>query len=128
MITARTALCEEVVETTGGLSPDRLAALLPLVDDGAISGAAGKQVFETVYRTGQAPGQVVEALGLAQVSDSSELERMVVEVLDAQPQAVGDYRAGKNGAINFLAGQVMKASRGKANPQQVNELLKTKIG
>ena len=85
-------------------------------------------MFEAVYRTGRAPSALIDELGLAQVSDSAELERMVSEVLAAQPRAVADYRAGKAGAVNFIAGQVMKASRGKANPNVVRELIQRQLG
>jgi aspartyl-tRNA(Asn)/glutamyl-tRNA(Gln) amidotransferase subunit B len=118
---------EEDGETTGGLNAERLAELIKLVDANIISVAAGRQVFERVYRTGREPTALVEELGLAQLSDTSELERMVEEVLAAQPQAVADYRAGKTGAVNFLAGQVMKASRGKANPNLVRELIEQRL-
>jgi aspartyl-tRNA(Asn)/glutamyl-tRNA(Gln) amidotransferase subunit B len=118
---------EEDGETTGGLTPERLAELIKLVDANAISVAAGRQVLERVYRTGREPTALVEELGLAQLSDTSELERMVEQVLAAQPQAVADYRAGKTGAVNFLAGQVMKASRGKANPNLVRELIEQRL-
>jgi aspartyl-tRNA(Asn)/glutamyl-tRNA(Gln) amidotransferase subunit B len=118
---------EEDGETTGGLTPERLAELMKLVDANTISVAAGRQAFERVYRTGREPTAVVEELELAQVSDTSALERMVDEVLAAQPQAVADYRAGKTGAVNFLAGQVMKASRGKANPNLVRELIEQRL-
>jgi aspartyl-tRNA(Asn)/glutamyl-tRNA(Gln) amidotransferase subunit B len=119
---------DEDGESTAGLSPEHLAELLQLVDRGAISTSAGRQVFEAVYRTGQAPTALIAELGLAQLSDSAELERMVAEVLAAQPRAVADYRAGKGGAVNFIAGQVMKASRGKANPNLVRELIQRQLG
>jgi aspartyl-tRNA(Asn)/glutamyl-tRNA(Gln) amidotransferase subunit B len=113
---------------TGGLTPARLKALIDLRDRDAISMAAGRQVFEQVFRTGREPAELIEALGLAQVSDSGELDRLVAEVLAAQPGAVADFRAGKAGAINFLAGQVMKASRGKANPNLARELIAARLG
>jgi aspartyl-tRNA(Asn)/glutamyl-tRNA(Gln) amidotransferase subunit B len=112
---------------TGGMTPDRLAALLQLVERGVISKGSGRQVFEEVYRGGSEPAAVIERLGLGQVSDTSELDRFVDEVLAAQPRAVADYRAGKSGAVNFLAGQVMKLSRGKANPNLVRELIETRL-
>ena len=114
-------------ESTGGMTPSRLVELIKLVDSKTISVGAARQVFEYVYRTGQEPKTVVQELGLAQVSDSAELERMVDEVLASQPQAAADYRAGKAGAINFLAGQVMKASRGKANPNLARELIERRL-
>ena len=118
---------EEDGESTAGLTPDRLAELLRLVDQGTISTSAGRQVFEVVYRTGKAPSALVEELGLAQVSDTAALEGLVAEMLAAQPQAVADYRSGKAGAINFLAGQVMTASRGKANPNLARELIQRQL-
>jgi aspartyl-tRNA(Asn)/glutamyl-tRNA(Gln) amidotransferase subunit B len=114
-------------ERTGELSPHRMAELLRLIDRGTLSTGAAKQVFETMYRTGREPAALVEQLGLAQVSDEAELERMVDEVLNAQPQAVVDYRSGKSGAVNFLAGQVMKASRGKANPNLARDMIQRRL-
>jgi aspartyl-tRNA(Asn)/glutamyl-tRNA(Gln) amidotransferase subunit B len=114
---------DEDVEATGGLTAARLKTLIDLLDAQVISVAAGRQIFEQVFRTGREPADLVESLGLAQLSDANELERLVGEVLAAQPGAVADYRAGKAGAINFLAGQVMKASRGKANPNRTRELI-----
>jgi aspartyl-tRNA(Asn)/glutamyl-tRNA(Gln) amidotransferase subunit B len=119
---------EDDGETEGGVTPERLASLLSLVGRGVVSKGAARQVFEAVYRTGKEPSAVVEELGLAQVSESTEIERFVDEVLAAQPQAVEDYRAGKTGAVNFLAGQVMKLSRGKANPNLVRELIEQRLG
>jgi len=114
-------------DRTGGLSPERMADLLSLVDRGTLSVGAARQVFETMYRTGREPGALVDELGLAQVSDTAELERMVDDVLADQPRAVADYRAGKAGAVNFLAGQVMKLSRGKANPNVARELIERRL-
>jgi aspartyl-tRNA(Asn)/glutamyl-tRNA(Gln) amidotransferase subunit B len=118
---------DEAGEQLGGLSAQRFVDLVRLVDQGIISVAAGRQVLEVVYRSGGEPAAIVEELGLAQVSDSSALDRMVEEVLATQPQAVVDFRAGKAGAVNFLAGQVMKASRGRANPNVVRELIERKL-
>jgi aspartyl-tRNA(Asn)/glutamyl-tRNA(Gln) amidotransferase subunit B len=101
-----------------------LAELIRLVDDGVISISAARQVLPTVFESGRSPRALVEELGLAQVSDSSELEAIVRQVLDDNPAAVADYRSGKVAAINRLKGQVMKASGGKANPAVVEALLK----
>ncbi len=101
-----------------------LAELIRLVDDGVIGISAARQVLPTVFESGRSPRAVVEELGLAQVSDSSALEAAVREVLAANEAAVNDYRAGKLSAINFLKGQVMKATRGKANPAVAEDLLK----
>ena len=102
-----------------------LAELIRLVDAGVIGISAARQVLPTVYQTGRSPRAVVDELGLAQVSDTSALEASVREVLAGNPNAVADYQAGKATAINFLKGQVMKATRGKANPAVVEDLLKT---
>jgi aspartyl-tRNA(Asn)/glutamyl-tRNA(Gln) amidotransferase subunit B len=108
----------------GVLEPRHLAELIRLVDDGVIGISAARQVLPTVYETGRSPRALVEEQGLAQVSDTSALEQTVREVLSANPTPVADYQSGKLTAINFLKGQVMKASRGKANPSVVEDLLK----
>jgi aspartyl-tRNA(Asn)/glutamyl-tRNA(Gln) amidotransferase subunit B len=101
-----------------------LAELIRLVDDGVIGISAARQVLPTVFESGRSPRTLVEELGLAQVSDSGALDVIVGEVIAANPAPVSDYRSGKVTAINFLKGQVMKASRGKANPAVAEELLK----
>jgi aspartyl-tRNA(Asn)/glutamyl-tRNA(Gln) amidotransferase subunit B len=106
------------------LEPGHLAELLRLVDDGVIGISAARQILPTVYETGRSPRALVDEQGLAQVSDTAALEQTVREVLEANPAPVADYRSGKLIAINFLKGQVMKASRGKANPSVVEALLK----
>jgi aspartyl-tRNA(Asn)/glutamyl-tRNA(Gln) amidotransferase subunit B len=97
------------------------------VDRGVLTGNGAKQVLEAAFRTGTSPARLVDELGLAQVSDSSALESAVDAALAANPAAVADYHAGKASAINFLKGQVMKATRGKANPGVVDEMLRTKL-
>jgi aspartyl-tRNA(Asn)/glutamyl-tRNA(Gln) amidotransferase subunit B len=109
-------------------SPEHLADLLKLIDAGTISQSAAKQVFEEMYRSGRAPAEVVETLGLAQVSDSDELSRIVDEVIAANPQPVADYKGGKTSAAGRLVGEVMKATRGRANPAVVNQLLRARLG
>ncbi|MBV8718632.1 MAG: Asp-tRNA(Asn)/Glu-tRNA(Gln) amidotransferase subunit GatB [Chloroflexi bacterium] len=106
------------------LDAAHLAELLRLVDDGVIGISAARQVLPSVYQSGRSPRTLVDELGLAQVSDSSALEASVREVLAANPAPVADYRSGKLTAINFLKGQVMKATRGKANPAVAEDLLK----
>lgn len=108
----------------GQLTPENLARLIQLVDAGSIGGSAAKQVLEGSFQTGKAPQALVDELGLAQVSDTRSLEGAVREALAAQPAAVADYRAGKASAINFLKGQVMKATRGTANPSVIEKLLR----
>ena len=104
-----------------------MAELLGLMQDGTISGKIAKQVIPEMVETGKAPGQIVEEKGLVQVSDESAIEAVVDEVLSANPQSVEDYRGGKGKAIGFLVGQVMKATKGKANPGMVNKILKDKL-
>jgi len=104
-----------------------LAQLIDLVDDGTISNASGREVLEQVSATGKSPRTVVDELGLAQVSDSSALEQAVRDVLAANPAAVADYQSGKVTAINFLKGQVMKSTHGKANQAVVEDLLKQNL-
>ena len=108
------------------VDPRHLAELIRLIDDGVIGNSAAKQLLPTLVESGwnKSPRALVDELGLAQVSDSSELEATVREVLAANPAAVADYRSGKLTVINFLKGQVMKATRGKANQGVVEDLLK----
>jgi aspartyl-tRNA(Asn)/glutamyl-tRNA(Gln) amidotransferase subunit B len=105
------------------VTPSHLAGMLQLVEDGVISGKIAKTVFDEMVRTGKAARQVVEEQGLVQVSDSAALEAIIQRVLAEHPQQVADYRAGKHKVLGFFVGQTMKATRGKANPQLVNELL-----
>ena len=109
------------------VTPQRLAKLLDRIADGTVSGKAAKQVL---FALADAPGdadEVIERLGLRQISDAGELEAAVEKVLAAQPKLVEDYRAGREKAFNALVGQVMKATQGKANPAQVNEILKRRL-
>jgi aspartyl-tRNA(Asn)/glutamyl-tRNA(Gln) amidotransferase subunit B len=115
-------------EGAGALpSPEHLADLLKLVDAGTINQTAAKQVFEEMYRSGRAPGEVVEALGLTQVSDADELTRIVDEVIAANPKPVADYKGGKVSAAGRLVGEVMKATRGRANPGVVKDVLYARL-
>ncbi|MBS0437299.1 MAG: Asp-tRNA(Asn)/Glu-tRNA(Gln) amidotransferase subunit GatB [Proteobacteria bacterium] len=111
------------------VSAAQLAAMIVRIADGTISNNGAKQVFDALW-TGQGSevDAVIEARGLKQMSDSGELERIIDEVLAANAKSVEEYRAGKDKAFNALVGQAMKASKGKANPAQVNELLKKKLG
>jgi aspartyl-tRNA(Asn)/glutamyl-tRNA(Gln) amidotransferase subunit B len=110
------------------LEASHLAELIRLVEDGVIGISTARQLLPTVYESGRAPSALVDEQGLAQVSDTSALEQTVREVLAANPAPVADYRSGKLTAINFLKGQVMKASRGKANPTVVEGLLSQLLG
>lgn len=102
-----------------------LSELLVLVDKKEISTTAGKQVFEQMWKTGESATELVEKLGLKQMNNDDELKTIVEAAISANPQSVADYKGGKTSAIGFLVGQVMKASKGKANPQKVNEMLKS---
>ncbi len=106
------------------VSPERLAGLLALVDEGRISGAMAKSVFEKMFRSGQSAADIVAAEGLSQINDDAQITERINAVLAANGDAVTQYRAGKAAALGFLVGQVMKSTAGKANPKRVNELLK----
>jgi aspartyl-tRNA(Asn)/glutamyl-tRNA(Gln) amidotransferase subunit B len=110
------------------LTPQHFAELLTLVDAGTVSHATAKEVFDATATTGAAPSAIVEERGLVQISDTSELEQAAAAAIAANPQAVADYHAGKKAAIGFLTGQVMRATRGKANPGVVNEILERQLG
>ncbi|MBI3780139.1 MAG: Asp-tRNA(Asn)/Glu-tRNA(Gln) amidotransferase subunit GatB [candidate division NC10 bacterium] len=109
------------------IPPAELAALLTLLQRGTISGKIAKAVFEEMYRTGKHAEIIVKEQGLTQISDQDELLRIVEAVLAQHPGPVADYRKGKVQSLTFLVGAVMKASRGKANPKAVNELLRARL-
>jgi aspartyl-tRNA(Asn)/glutamyl-tRNA(Gln) amidotransferase subunit B len=106
----------------------RFAGLLRRIQDNTVSGRAAKDVFDAMWNDTIEADAVIEAKGLRQISDAGAIEKLVDEVLAANAKQVEDYRAGKEKAFNSLVGQVMKASKGKANPAQVNELLRRKLG
>ncbi len=110
------------------VSPERLAGLLQLVENGTVSLKAARDLFPEMYASGKAPEQLVEEKGLTQVSDEAALGQIIDEVLANNPAQVAQFKQGKPQVLGFLVGQVMKASAGKANPGKVNELLKTKLG
>jgi aspartyl-tRNA(Asn)/glutamyl-tRNA(Gln) amidotransferase subunit B len=110
------------------VSAPELGALIARIQDGTISNNAAKQVFEVLWNEGGEVDAVIEAKGLKQMNDSGAMEAIVAEVIAANEKNVAEYRAGKEKAFNALVGQVMKASKGKANPAQVNELLKKALG
>jgi aspartyl-tRNA(Asn)/glutamyl-tRNA(Gln) amidotransferase subunit B len=118
------------------VSAAQLGALITRISDSTLSNNAGKQVFDALWNGEAAAGQtaqaqvdgLIEAKGLKQMNDNSALEAIVDEVLAANPDNVAQVKAGKDKAFNALVGQVMKASKGKANPQQVNAVLKARLG
>ena len=109
------------------VSATQLGTLITRIQDGTLSGKLAKQVFEGLWEGAGEVDAIIEARGLKQMSDSGELEKIVDDVLAANPKSVEEFRSGKEKAFNALVGQVMKASRGKANPAQVNELLKARL-
>jgi len=109
------------------ISAVQLAGLLARIQDGTLSGKLAKQVFEAMWAGEGDADVIIEAKGLKQVSDSGEIEKIINEVMAANVKSVEEFRAGKEKAFNALVGQVMKASKGKANPQQVNDLLRQKL-
>ena len=114
--------------TASPVSAARLGALITRIQDGTLSGKLAKQVFEGLWEGAGEVDAIIEARGLKQMSDSGELEKIIDEVLAANAKSVEEFRAGKDKAFNALVGQVMRASKGRANPAQVNDLLKTRLG
>ncbi|OFT39684.1 Asp-tRNA(Asn)/Glu-tRNA(Gln) amidotransferase subunit GatB [Aerococcus sp. HMSC06H08] len=110
-----------------GLTPDNLAEMIQLIQDGTISSKMGKKVFKHLAEEGGSAKEYVESAGLVQISDPEQLVPMINEVIDANPQSLEDYQAGKKKAMGFLVGQIMKETRGQANPQVVNQLLKEEL-
>ena len=109
------------------ISASDLAELLKLVDEGTISGKIAKTVFEEMARSGRTPRQIVEEQGLVQISDSSAIDDIVSGILAANPEEVQAYKSGKTKLLGFFVGQVMRETRGQANPKLVNEILKKKL-
>jgi aspartyl-tRNA(Asn)/glutamyl-tRNA(Gln) amidotransferase subunit B len=109
------------------VSPRALAELIGLVKDGTINPNTGKEVLERMFASGDSARQIVEARGLAQISDTAALERIVAQVLEENPEQVNQYLGGKVQILGWLMGQVMRATRGKANPQVVRELLQAQL-
>nr|WP_249661379.1 Asp-tRNA(Asn)/Glu-tRNA(Gln) amidotransferase subunit GatB [Variovorax sp. PCZ-1] len=109
------------------VSAQKLGALISRIHDGTISNNAAKQVMDAMWTEGGEVDAIIEAKGLKQMNDSGALEKIIEEVLAANPDNVAQFKAGKEKAFNALVGQAMKASKGKANPSQVNEMLKAKL-
>jgi len=109
------------------IKPGQLASMLQLMDRGTISGKIAKTVFEEMFASGKDPDTIVKEKGLVQISDEGAIAAVVDGVIAGNPKTVEDYRAGKEKALGFLVGQVMKATKGKANPELVNRLLKERL-
>ena len=127
------ALNRDGLEIAGApVTPGQVATLIQRIDDGTVSGKIARELFALLWAEPQAgddaPDRLIDARGLKQISDGDAIGKLVDEVMAANPKSVEEFRAGKDKAFNALVGQVMKASRGKANPQQVNELLRARLG
>ncbi len=110
------------------VSPEQLGGLIARIADQTISNAIGKKVFDALWQgQGKSADEIIETQGLKQITDTGAIEALVDEVIAANPGNVAEFKAGKEKALNALVGQIMKAAKGKANPQQVNDLLKKKL-
>jgi aspartyl-tRNA(Asn)/glutamyl-tRNA(Gln) amidotransferase subunit B len=109
------------------IMPAQLAGMLQLIDRGTISGKIAKTVFDEMYKTGKDAETIVKEKGLVQISDASEIEKVIDEIIAKSPKEADRFRAGDEKLLGFFVGQAMKATKGKANPQMLNELLKKKL-
>ena len=109
------------------LAPEKLGGLIRLIDEGKISGKQGKDVLVEMFKTGKAAAAIIEEQGLVQLSDTGEIDSLIDEVIAANPAQVAGFRSGKEALLGFFVGQVIKASKGKANPKIVNERLRAKL-
>jgi aspartyl-tRNA(Asn)/glutamyl-tRNA(Gln) amidotransferase subunit B len=110
------------------LSPAHLSELIRLVEDGTISGKIGKEIFADVYASGEAPRAIVERKGVQQISDEAQLWEIVDRIVTANPKQAAAYQSGKDGLFGFFVGQVMKETRGRANPVLTSDLLHKRLG
>jgi len=113
--------------TESPIEAAELGALIRLIGDGTLSGKLAKEVFAKMFESGKTAAEIVEAEGLKQISDTGELEKIVDDLIAKNPKQVETYRGGKTGILGFFVGQVMKATRGQANPKAVNEILTKKL-
>lgn len=109
------------------ITPDMLNELINFIEEGKISITAGKKVFEEMFSTGKKAKDIIEEKGIVQISDTSEIEKMVDEVINNNPKSIEDFIAGKTQAAGFLMGQIMKLSKGKVNPKLAKEILDSKL-
>ena len=121
-------LKEEGAETACiPITPAQLGETLRLIDSGQVNITVGKAIFEEAFRTGENPADIVKKKGLAQISDTDELRALLRDIIAANPGPLADYKGGKEKALTFFVGQVMKTTRGQANPQVVNSLARTEL-
>jgi len=109
------------------VSSTQLAGLLKRIQDGTISGKIAKEVFEAMWNGEGDTDAIIEARGLKQISDSGAIEKIIDDIIAANPAQVAEYRSGKEKMFGFFVGLAMKASKGKANPAQLNDLMKKKL-
>jgi aspartyl-tRNA(Asn)/glutamyl-tRNA(Gln) amidotransferase subunit B len=109
------------------VTPEHLVGMLDLMERGTLSGAAAKAVFEEMFHSGRQASEIVAEKGLTQISDAREMEGVVAQVIATNAHAVADFKKGKEQALTFLVGQVMRQTKGRANPSLVNKLLKEKL-
>jgi len=110
------------------IAPQQLAEMLDMIDQGTLSTSLAKQVFEEMFNTGRQAAQIVAEKGLTQISGTEEVGPIIDRVLSDNPNAVADFKKGKEQALKFLVGQVMKSTQGRAKPDLVNKLLEEKLG
>jgi aspartyl-tRNA(Asn)/glutamyl-tRNA(Gln) amidotransferase subunit B len=121
-------LNEAVIEVEKSpISSTHLAEMIQMIDAKEISGKMAKEVFSDMWKTSKAPREIVKSKGMSQITDTSAIEKIVDDVMSANAAAVTDYRGGKTKLFGFFVGQVMKASKGQANPEMVNQVLQTKL-
>ncbi len=113
---------------TSKCTPQHLTGMLKLLDNGAITGPIAKTIFEEMYNSGKMPDVIIKEKGLSQISDSGEIEKIVRQIMENNAQAVADYREGKQQSLTFLIGQLMKATKGKANPDIARKILIENLG
>ena len=106
---------------------EHLGHLVQLIDKGTISSSIGKKVIEELFENPKEPEEIIEEKGWIQISDEGAIREVVLKILEENPNSVADYKAGKDRAIGFLVGQAMKATKGKANPQMLNKMLKEEL-
>jgi len=116
----------DIVDFRRKVSPEQLRELI-VYSRSRINVATAKSVLEEMFKTGKPALDIISQQGLSQISDAKEIEDTVLEVINSNDRPVADYKAGKEQALKFLVGQVMKATRGRANPKLVNELMKDKL-
>jgi aspartyl-tRNA(Asn)/glutamyl-tRNA(Gln) amidotransferase subunit B len=110
------------------VGPEKLVRLLTLSSEGTVGAAAMKSVLEEMFNTGRDAEEIIKARGLSQISDTREIEKVASRVIEANPRAVSDYKAGKVKSLKFLVGQVMRNTRGRADPNLAGEILRKKLG